>query len=353
MSKEVEQKGLQLEDLKVSNLPEFQGWKEKQEKERLENERVSKIKTKINDFESDSYKIIQETNIGNVELHKSMLDAFVNDGFDYEEYDIMFEQAKMRIQSSWDFKCNEIQEKEEQRLENLRIKEELFDVRVKRMQDVGFDFEDGFFTHKQLGERFTEIQVKDVSGLLFEEELSEVKYKLNKIIQDQADAELKKQKDEQFEIRKNRLAEIGVVMNIENMFVVLGYFYISSKELVYNASISEFEKILSDAKKSIQKAKEQKELLEKQRLESEELELNNQQEADKKAIADKKELDSKNKARVKRLANDKKVVAESLEVYFSKVYLETENKEILDFINGANNLIQGLKSELLTQLNEL
>ena len=31
MEKQVEEKGLQLSDLKVSNLPELQGWKEKQE----------------------------------------------------------------------------------------------------------------------------------------------------------------------------------------------------------------------------------------------------------------------------------------------------------------------------------
>lgn len=351
-----EEKGLQLDGLKASSLPELQGWKEKQEKlvidnpyveivdsktyevacksrtnllkgrtslegqektiasklstfrkeigsktkeliditephenkqqvevkryenlkaqikaeeEKMELERIEKIEKKITDFESDSYKIIQESNIGNVELHKSMLDAFVNDGFDYEEYEIMFEQAKIRVQSYWDNKCNEIQEKEEQRLENERMKQEVFDVRVKRMNDVGFDFVDGFFTHKQLGERFTEIQVKDVSALLFEDELSEIKSKLNKISQDKADAEVKNQKDEQFEIRKNRFAEIDVELNIENMFYFLDGFYVSSKELVYNASITEFEQILIDCKKSIADFKEQKEIFEKERLEAE------------------------------------------------------------------------------------
>ena len=60
-----------------------------------------------------------------------------------------------------------------------------------------------------------------------------------------------------------------------------------------------------------------------------------------------------NPERMIRLAKDKKVISESLDSYFPHLELETENKEIIDFLNFANLQIQQLKSDLLTQLNEL
>jgi hypothetical protein len=53
------------------------------------------------------------------------------------------------------------------------------------------------------------------------------------------------------------------------------------------------------------------------------------------------------------LANDKKIISESFEVYFADLHLETENKETKDFIERANFKIAMVKSELLTELNEL
>lgn len=407
MENTVEEKGLRLDDLKVSSLPELQGWKEKQEQlvidnpfieiidnksyeiacksrtslvkgrtelekqdkliasklttfrkdvksetesliaitlpseekqqeevkryenikalakaeeERIERERVEKIEKKISDFESDSYKIIQETNIGNVEEHKTMLDAFVNDEFDYEEYEIMFEQARIRVQSYWDNKCDEIQEKEQQRLENERLKELNLEIerKAKELQD-----------RLDLEQR--------------ERELKELQ-----------------QKDEQFEIRKNRLAEIGFKYDEWEGFVCDEFDLKIDSDSIYDADISNFEKLLSNAKKLVTDAKEQNKIVEQQLKEAQELELLLKEKAEKqKAIdlelskKDAERLKKENAQRVKRLANDKKVVSESLEVYFSKVYLETENKEILEFIDEANFQIETLKSDLLTQLNNL
>lgn len=462
MENTVEEKGLRLDDLKVSSLPELQGWKEKQEQlvidnpfveiidnksyeiacksrtsllkgrtelekqdkliaskltafrkdvksetesliaitlpseekqqeevkryenikavakaeeERIERERIEKIEKKISDFESDSYKIIQETNIGNVELHKTMLDAFVNDEFDYEEYEIMFEQAKIRVQNYWDNKCSEVQEKEQQRLENERLKELNLEVerKAKELQD-----------RLDLEQR--------------ERGLKEVQ-----------------QKDEQFEIRKNRLAEIGFEYDEWEGFVFNEFDLIIDSDSIYDADISNFEKLISNAKKIVADAKEQKEIANKENLYQERVKillqlgltydstkeypiflegdsrlfvnrdilvgrgkewfdefvsdaknaiLLKEKEAEEKAEKQKEidlelskkdaeRLKKENAQRVKRLANDKKVVSESLEVYFSKVYLETENKEILEFIDEANFQLQHLKSVLLIQLKDL
>jgi colicin import membrane protein len=407
MENTVEEKGLRLDDLKVTSLPELQGWKEKQEQlvidnpfieiidnksydiacksrtsllkgrtelekqdkliasklttfrkevksetesliaitlpseekqqeevkryenikalakaeeERIERERTEKIEKKISDFESDSYKIIQETNIGNVEEHKTMLDAFVNDEFDYEEYEIMFEQARIRVQSYWDNKCNEVQEKEQQRLENERLKEQNLEIERKA---------------KELQDRLDAEQR--------ERELKEVE-----------------QKDEQFEIRKNRLAEIGFIYNEWEGFVCDEFDIKIDSDNIYDDDISNFEKRLSNAKLLIADAKEQKEIAEQQIKEAQELELLLKEKAEKqKAIdlelskKDAERLKKQNADRVKRLACDKKVISESLEVYFSKVFLETENKEILEFIEEANFQLQHLKSVLLIQLKDL
>src|SRR6478736_6660656 len=80
------------EEKQQVEVKRYEGIKEaeKAEKERVEKERVDGINFRIESFETDSYKIIQETNIGNVALHKSMLDEMVNTEFDFEEYDILF-----------------------------------------------------------------------------------------------------------------------------------------------------------------------------------------------------------------------------------------------------------------------
>jgi hypothetical protein len=321
--KELIDLNVSLED-SVDALIKFEEKRKEIEKEAervAEQNRIETIEKKISDFESDSYKIIQETNIGNVELHKTMLDGFVNDEFDYEEYEIMFEQARIRVQSYWDNKCSEVQEKEQQRLENERLKEINLEIerKSKELQDR--------LDAEQREREFKEMQ----------------------------------QKGEQFEIRKNRLDEIGVVLTPHNGFSFVIYDIENiNEQLVFNASITEFESILLNAKNQIKEAKEHIEIVKQQLKEAQELELLLKEKAEKQKAIDlelsKKDairLKKENAARVKRLANDKKVIAESLEVYFSDINLETKNDEIKQFIGELNFQIKHFKSVLLIQLNDL
>jgi hypothetical protein len=64
-------------------------------------------------------------------------------------------------------------------------------------------------------------------------------------------------------------------------------------------------------------------------------------------------LKKENADRVKRLANDKKIISESLEKYFAELHFETKNEETKDFIKKANVEIQNLKSVLIINLNNL
>lgn len=379
MEKTVEEKGLQLEDLKVSSLPELQGWKEKQkqlvvdnpfveitdnktyevacksrtallrgrtelekqdkliasqltsfrkdvksetetliaitlpfeekqqtevkryeaikiaekeEEARLEQERIEKIKTKIDSFETDSYKIIQETTIENVEMHKTMLDAFVNDEFDYEEYDIMFEQAKMRIQSSWDFKCNDIQEKEEQRLRNLELEKE-----NKRLRNENLEREN----------------------------------------------KAKSDKEKIFEIRKSRLARIGVTENENGWFVSENEDSLMNLEFVYNCNEVEFEEAIAESIEAIKTGNLQREEAENQK--AIDLELSK---------ADAERLKKENKARVKRLASDKKQILEFIKsLDFRNAVPELDNVEMQGFLDGIIQMTTKTKTELSIQLEKL
>jgi hypothetical protein len=220
----------------------------------------------------------------------------------------------------------------------------LFEVRVNRLKELGFTVNQlEVFVHKDLFAGISFETIYECNSVEFEKLLSDAKTSIEKVEQDKKDAEIKRQKDEQFEVRKNRLAEIGFVFG-ENVGMNHNEFVdiFINTEMVYNASITEFEQILSDAKKSIADVKAKKEANEKA-----------QQEAEKRAAAEQKKAEAENKARIKRLANDKKIISESFEVYFADLHLETENKETKDFIERANFKIAMVKSELLTELNEL
>jgi hypothetical protein len=359
---------LPFEEKQQSEVKRWENIKEaeKAEKERLEQERIDGIKSKINEIETQCYSVIQkitfDTILGTTQEVANLLET----EFDFEEYDVMFEQMKTRVSNDLMNKTNDLTQREKERKEREDLKKELFQVRVNRLKEVGYILKDDVFVSETLELTFTKEQVLECSSLLFEDELSDIKKSLEKVEQAKKDAEIKRQKDDQFVVRRNRLAEIDFFNN-QKLFSEkdilkeieeqgYSYFFYQINEdfrlpdnllkidclKVYNASIIEFEQILSDAKKSIADAKAQKEAEEKA-----------QQEAEKRAAAEQKKADAENKARVKRLANDKKIISESFEVYFADLHLETKNQETKDFIERANFKIAMIKSELLTELNEL
>lgn len=286
---------LPFEEKQQTEVKRYEAIKEaeKQEKERLEQERIDKIKTKIDLFETDSYKIIQETNIENVEMHKTMLDAFVNDDFDYEEYDIMFEQVKMRIQNLWDEKCNDIQEKENQRLENEKLAEE--------------------------------------NRLLREANL-------------ERENKAKEEKEKIFEIRKNRLAEIGFkYLENESRFSYNNNNLSISTTFttVFDSDAIQFEDTINDSKLTIEKNKLHQEQLEKQKA----IDL-------KLAEEDAERLKNENKERVAKYAKDKKVLKEFVKsLEFSNPVPELKNEDLQPILDKILLELDNTRGYLLTQIN--
>jgi hypothetical protein len=156
---------------------------------------------------------------------------------------------------------------------------------------------------------------------------------------------LKAEKEAIFEIRKSRLAEIGFkFLENQDRFLYEDKNIAISKLLttIFDADTIDFETIITDAKLDIEKSKSDAEKAEAQKVKDLEL-----------SKADALKLQKENKARVNRLANDKKIISESLPTFFAELHLVTENKEIADFIENANVRIQSLKNELLTELEKL
>jgi hypothetical protein len=335
----------ELED-KVDVKIKAEEQRKKTEKEleaQAEENRVNTIKERIDTFEADSYKIIQSTTFDDVEFNKKMLDALANTEFDFEEYDILFEQAKARVQASWDSKCTDVKQREEQRLENEAMKQEIFQVRVNRLKEVGFDLHNGVFMDTILSTPIQESFILDCNSQTFEETLLDIKFRLDKKEQEAREVEIKNQKEEQFKVRRNRLAEIGFKWIGHNQEFVCKELGLNlSGDSIADADIFGFEEMLSKAKQDVVDAEKKRE--------QDELDL---QEKRKQEAKDKKQKELDDKARVKRLALDKKVLKESFETYFAELIYESENEETKNFISFANLQIGQLKADLLKQLNEL
>lgn len=274
---------------------------ERLERERIENERIEKIKSTISDFESCCYALISQMTFQNAKETKETLDKHFSIDYDAQEFDILYQQAKMRVQSQFDLKHSEVQEKENQRLENERL------AREKAVADA----------------KLEAIQKQQEKERAEREEKERI------------------EKEKVFEVRKNRLFELGFEFG-DVGFVYKEFDLFLSIQTIFECDVIEFENILTDAKKSIQISKiEQEEQQAKDELKRlAELEAN-------------KKFEKENKARVKRLSLDKKLISESLEVYFADLHFATENQETKDFIENANAKIQSLKSELLTELENL
>lgn len=394
-----------LEDKATAKLQaEEQRKKDEKEQERqAEEKRIEKIKSDIDNIETYCYQVIQKMTFENLKTSTELVDQSLNAEYDFEEFDLLLDQVKDRVTKQLLEKTNDITARENQRLENERMKQEIFDVRVNRLKEFGFELVDSFFVSKQSELKLGRIAVLEMQSGEFELKLSEIKNFKEKAEQAKRDAELKKEKDEQFEVRKNRLAEIGVFkVNNENQLSTLDFIFrdndkgfSKSAETIYNASVTEFEQILVDAKKAIADAKEQKEKKDKEerfstrkeklvelgfecsrlgftlnnsdfKLELEDIYILDEKGFDlvlksasdvvsKLKKAEQKKADAENKAREKRLAKDKAIYENVLREHLNRfpIVFDSKEKEILDFSAMCSNRVATLLNELLTELKEL
>lgn len=346
---------LPFEEKQQLEVKRYEGIKiaEKEEEARLEQLRIDGIKKRIDDFETKCFELIAKITFDNVAAVGDDINLLANEDFDYEEYDILFENTKARIQIQFDAKFLDVQEKENQRLENERLEKE--NLEAKRISELQSQRLSEILPYVAFGEAVDLTKLSDLSQEEYfdifdaKKALFEADVKLKQEAQEKLDAEnlelqnkAKADKEKIFEIRKNRLAEIGVVLNIEGVFCIPGYVMFISKELVFNADAIDFETIITDVKLLIEKTKSDAEEFEKQKA----IDL-------KLSLEDAERLKKENKERVKRLQNDKAIISGSLEVYFADLHLQTDNEETKYFVEFANTEIQELKTRLLTKLKNL
>ena len=399
---------LPYEEKQQSEVKRFEEIKaaEKAEEKRIEQLRVDTIKSKINNFETASYGVIQDTTIENVDLHKSMLDAFVNADFDYEEFDILFEQAKARIQTSWDLKCSDIQEKEAQRVENERLQKEAEQARI--VSELQASRLNELTPYIAYGEPMDLTNLHSIEESVWIEVIASKKalFEAEQKKQQEAQEKIEADKQKIFEIRKGRLAEIGILFDVERDYfrTTPNSLFSIDKESIFDADVIDFETIITDAKLAIDKAKELRvEEKIKLRVEvlknlgfkedvgveypfilSDEIFINEEilanrddlwfnefvsdakkylhSKAEQQRLADEKlakedaeKLKKENKAREKRLAKDKEIYKNTLNESLSgfPMFFDSPNEEIKSFSIECSNRVGDLLRELLTELNNL
>ena len=340
---------LPYEEKQQSEVKRFEEIKvaEKAEEKRIEQLRVDTIKSQITNFETASYGVIQDTTIENVDLHKSMLDAFANADFDYEEFDILFEQAKARIQTSWDLKCSDIQEKESQRVENERLQKEAEQARI--VSELQASRLNELTPYIAYGEPIDLTNLHSIDESVWTDVIASKKalFEAEQKKQQEAQEKIEADKQKIFEIRVKRFQEAGVEFGEGFVARIInrgdGTQFELTKEMVLDSDTIEFETLFSNTLLEVEKHRLNVENAEEQRIADEKL-----------AKEDAERLKKENKAREKRLAFDKENISLILsytDLYFKGV--ETENIEILDFIKSSEEKIKALKIELLTELNNL
>lgn len=335
---------LPYEEKQQSEIKRYEEIKasEKAEKERLEQERVDCIKNRIDNCENESYRIIQNTTIDNIEIHKTMIDAFVNAEFDYEEFDILFEQSKDRIQTSWDLKCADIQEKESQRVENERLQKEAEQARI--VSELQASRLNELTPYIAYGEPIDLANLHSIDESIWIEVIASKKALFEAEQKKLEENALKFQELQEkiYQLRKDRLEKDGFVLH-NGLFSDNDSIVNIQESQVREADVIDFETLITNSIKTVENEKERRWQIEEQRIADEKL-----------AKEDAERLKKENKAREKRLAFDKENISLILsytDLYFKGV--ETENIEILDFIKSSEEKIKALKIELLTELNNL
>ena len=377
-----------LEDKATAKLQaeEKRRKEEKEAKEKEEQVRVERIKKEIDDVETYCYQVIQKMDFENMKVSSESVAQSLDAEYDFEEFELLFDQVKERVGKMLMDKTNDITEREKQRQDNEAMKKEIFEVRVNRLKELGFILEDAFFTSEILDFKLGRLAILDSDSASFEQTLYNVKNQIETIEQAKRDTEIKKQKDEQFDVRKNRLFEIGfgITDNLHFMFCKEFPNVTILTDKIFQASITEFEEIMSKAKQDVVDAEKQKEIADKKALNESRLEImipigydvSLNKDYDLSALTEKefkelvelyesnlkkqealakKKADAENKARVKRLASDKKFYSDVLKEQLSRFPIVYESKEIeiKEFSIKCSNKVTDLLNDLLTQLNEL
>jgi hypothetical protein len=335
---------LPFEEKQQTEVKRYEAIKEaeKEEKARLEQERIDAIKNRIDDFETKSYEFIATMTISNVEEIGDKINSIANEEFDYEEYDILFENTKARVQIQFDAKFVDVQEKEDQRLANEKLEKE--NQEIKRLADLQAERLKEILPYIAFGEavdltKLSELEQTYFDSIivskkaLFEAEEERKQEEIDKLV-----AEKKKIA----EMRKNRLLEIGMFYCEERNGFWINYntnYFLFSGD-VFDLETLDFEQKIVEVQDIIVKAKEDLEAAEKQK--AIDLQL---------AEEDAERLKQQNVERQAKYLNDKKVLKEfvnSLE--FRNPVPELDNVESEETLNTLIIALEDFRKEWINNV---
>lgn len=247
---------------------EVKAWEDRKANEKkladeAEALRIKTINNKIDEIETSCYEIIQKMTFSEIEFSKTQLFAFFTVEFDFEEYDILFDQAKSRVEVALENKVNSLTASENQRLDNIRLEEEA--IELKRLADLQAERLTAIMPYVAFGQavdltKLSELTkgewevIFDAKKALFDASVLE-----NKKIEDERIAKEEEEKETIYEIRKKRLEEAGMKYSDEHgtLWLEEADEYILLKEDVSDYSALEFEETISEVKSIVQAAKDQ------------------------------------------------------------------------------------------------
>jgi len=253
---------------------EVKAWEERKAKQKEEEEaaealRVKTINDKIDETETSCYEIIQKMIFSEIDFAKTQLFAFFTVDFDFEEYDILFEQVKSRVETALENKVASLTVSENQRLDNIRLEEA--NVEAKRLADLQASRLTEIMPYVALGvavdlTKLSEL-TKDEWEVIFsaKKALFDAHVLENKKIEDERIAREEEEKEAIYEIRKKRLEEAGMKYSDEHdtLWLEEADEYILLKEDISDCSALEFEETFSEVKTIVQNAKD---IIEKQKV---------------------------------------------------------------------------------------
>jgi hypothetical protein len=286
-----------LEEKQQAEVKRYEAIKEqeKAEKELLESKRIESIKSKLDELENASLSIVQKLIFDNIEISRNNLDDVFKIDFDFEEFITLLDMLENRQKGIFENRVSELLEKEVFRKNQEKLEEQLKESKRKE---------------------------KEAEDKL-EDERAKAKEK--------ADKEL----TELFEIKKNRLLEIGFTLE-DNWFKSKETILEINKKVVFRSSPLEFETILNDSKNEILVSKE--EVVKEQKAKEEETRL-------------KAKKEKANKERVKKLKSDKSHLEIAIKgISFNAIEGDLENKEALEFYR---TFIGRLEEFIQSELNNL
>lgn len=339
---------LPFEEKQQTEVKRYESIKETEriERERIENERIESIKNKISSLESTSYEIIQKMTFKSIENDSQKLSTIKFVDFDFEEFDVIWQQSIKRIEDYYSSKIIDLNHLENQRIENENLdriakeNQDKLDLQNKRLTEIMPYI--SFVSNLDLT-KLTELEnfdslIEKAKKEKYEKELNDAENQrildAAKLAKEQLE---KEQKEKVFEIRKNRLSEIGflpdnnVIKSFSN-----NEFDLSIDDDIFNLDVIDFENILIDAKNSIQHQKEKadKEIISKEN-----------------AKKLQEEIQKANEERVKLFASDKLKLQNLIEtIDYSIVEPDLENPEMEIVLDGIKEIIKETKENLLLNL---